>query len=212
MNRIIQKLYKNGIIPVVVIDNLDKSIPLVRALHEGGIDCVEVTFRTPQAAPAIQIMKEYYPDMLIGAGTVLTIEQVNQATKAGADFIVAPGLNEKVVDYAHKQNVFIIPGVCTPTEIEHAMELNLEFLKFFPAEASGGIKYIKALCGPYTNISFMPTGGINPSNVQDYLSFNKIFACGGTWIASKNLLDENKYEEINNNAILATKIIKELKR
>lgn len=196
MNEIISQFQKLGIIPVVKIDNAKDAVPLAKALCEGGLPVAEVTFRTDAAEEAIRLMCEAFPDMLVGAGTVLTTEQVDRAIGAGAKFIVSPGLNPKVVKYCIDKNVPITPGTSSPTDIEAALELGLDVVKFFPAEASGGIAKIKAMAAPYTTVKFMPTGGINAKNLQSYLDFPKIVACGGSWMVSGELINSGSFEEI----------------
>jgi 2-dehydro-3-deoxyphosphogluconate aldolase/(4S)-4-hydroxy-2-oxoglutarate aldolase len=196
MNEIITQFSKLGIIPVVAINDAKDAVPLAKALCEGGLPVAEVTFRTDAAEEAIRRMCEAYPDMLIGAGTVLTTEQVDRAVGAGAKFIVSPGLNPKVVKYCLEKNVPITPGTSSPTDIETALELGLDVVKFFPAEQSGGIAKIKAMAAPYTNVRFMPTGGISAANLKDYLDFPKIVACGGSWMVKGDLVKEGNFEEI----------------
>lgn len=182
MNETLEKLGQYGIVPVVVLNDSKDAEPLADALCEGGLACAEVTFRTKAAAESIKIMSEKHPEMLVGAGTVLTVEQVDEAVAAGAKFIVSPGLNSEVVKYCLDKNIAITPGVVTPSEMEQAIELGLNIVKFFPAEPSGGLSMIKAVSAPYTMLKFMPTGGINPGNVKEYLKSDKIFACGGSWM------------------------------
>ena len=196
MNEVIAQFQKLGIIPVVVIDDAKDAVPLAKALCEGGLPVAEVTFRTDAAEEAIRLMAESYPDMLIGAGTVLTTEQVDRAVAAGAKFIVSPGLNPKVVKYCQEKNVPITPGTARPTDIETALELGLDVVKFFPAEQNGGLAMIKAMAAPYTKVKFMPTGGINAKNLKSYLDFDKIIACGGSWMVPKDLVKEGKFDEI----------------
>ena len=196
MNDIIKKIEETRIIPVVVIEDKKDAAALADALCGGGIKCAEVTFRTAAARDAIRIMSETHPDMFVGAGTVLTTEQVDEALVAGAKFIVSPGLNPEVVRYCRDKDVTVIPGIMTPTEIEQALSLGLEVVKFFPAEAAGGLKMIKAMSVPYGNVRFMPTGGINASNIAEYLAFPKIIACGGSWMVSKDLIRDGKFDEI----------------
>ncbi len=211
MDKIISELRNIGIVPVIEIEDPAKAAKLAGALIAGGIGCAEVTFRTAGAAEAIKNMKAAYPDMLVGAGTVLTREQVDRAVEAGATFIVSPGLNPDTVKYCQEKDVPVIPGVITPSEIELALSLGLTFLKFFPAEAAGGLKMIKAVCAPYKMVSFMPTGGINIDNVNDYLSFDRIVACGGTWIVPKKALNEDNYDEITRLCKEAKEHIKEVR-
>lgn len=196
MNRIIEELACIGIVPVIKINDAGKAVDLVQALKRGGIPCAEVTFRTSEAAKAIKNITDAMEDVIVGAGTVTTIEQVDLALESGAKFIVAPGFNEKIVKYCMEKGVPVFPGVQTPSEIERAMELGLKTLKFFPAEQSGGVAMIKALTGPYGGIRFMPTGGITASNINDYLALDCIAACGGSFMAEPSLVDSGKYDEI----------------
>ena len=196
MNSILEKMQSFGIIPVIQIDKVEDSIPLAKALCEGGLPCAEITFRTEAAKEAIYEMSKNFPDMLIGAGTVLTIEQVDSAIEAGAKFVISPGLNPKIVKYCIENNILIIPGCSNPSDVEQAIEFGLEAVKFFPAEAAGGLKMIKAMSAPYTKMKFMPTGGINENNLNDYLSFNKIVACGGSWMVKPELVQNKSFDEI----------------
>lgn len=196
MNEVLERFQKLGIIPVVKIDNAKDAAPLAKALCEGGLPVAEVTFRTDAAEEAIRLMVKECPDMFVGAGTVLTTEQVDRAVAAGAKFIVSPGLNPKVVKYCVEKGVPITPGTSSPTDIEQALELGLEAVKFFPAEASGGLAKIKAMAAPYVNMKFMPTGGINQKNLTSYLDFPKILACGGSWMVSDALINAGQFDEI----------------
>ena len=196
MNKVLEEIQKIGIVPVVVLDDEKDAKPLAKALCEGGLPCAEVTFRTKAAEESIRIMSKEYPDMLVGAGTVLTTGQVDRAVEAGAKFIVSPGLNPKIVSYCIEKGIPVTPGCQTPSDIEKALELGLEVVKFFPAEPAGGLNMIKALAAPYTDVLFMPTGGINPKNVVDYLKFDRILACGGSWMVKGNLVKEGKFDEI----------------
>lgn len=207
MNNILNEIEKCGIIPVISLDNLDKALPLAKALYEADIKCLEITLRTNNACEIIEKISEEYDDLFIGAGTVLTIEQAEKAIKSGAKFIVSPGLNEKVVNYCKEKDILVIPGVLTPTEIEKALELELNTVKFFPSEPSGGINMIKALCAPYKELKFMPTGGININNLVDYLKNENIIACGGSWMVSGELIDNDDFETIKNKAIEAKNIV-----
>ena len=211
MNETLEKLGQYGIVPVVVLNDTKDAAPLADALCEGGLACAEVTFRTEAAAESIRIMSENHPEMLVGAGTVLTVEQVDEAVAAGAKFIVSPGLNPKVVKYCLDKNIPITPGVVTPSEMEQAIELGLNLVKFFPAEPSGGLNMIKAVAAPYTMLKFMPTGGVNPNNVREYLESDKIFACGGSWMVKGNLVDEGKFDEIQKLTKEAVEIVKEIR-
>lgn len=196
MNEMLLKIQKMGIVPVVKLDNAEDALPLAKALYDGGLPCAEITFRTAAAEEAIRIMRNAYPDMLIGAGTVLTCEQVDKAVNAGATFIVSPGLNPKVVKYCVDKNIPIVPGCSSPTDIEAALEFGLEVVKFFPAEAAGGLPMIKAMAAPYVNMKFMPTGGINAKNLLSYLDFNKVIACGGSWMVSDELIKAKDFAKI----------------
>ncbi|MBQ7058968.1 MAG: bifunctional 4-hydroxy-2-oxoglutarate aldolase/2-dehydro-3-deoxy-phosphogluconate aldolase [Firmicutes bacterium] len=211
MQDMMNRLYGIGIIPVVVLDRVEDAIPLAEALIKGGLPCAEVTFRTAAAEEAIRRISEAFPDMLVGAGTVLTTEQADRAITAGAKFIVSPGFNPKVTKYVLDKGVPMTPGVCTPSEIEGAMELGLDVVKFFPAEPAGGLPMIKALAGPYVGVKFMPTGGINAKNVRDYLAYNKIIACGGSWMVKGDLIREGKFDEIERMVREAAGIVKEIR-
>ena len=196
MNPVLEKIQQLGIVPVVVLNDARDASPLAKALCDGGLPCAEVTFRTEAAEEAIRIMSQEFPEMLVGAGTVLTTDQVDRAVAAGAQFIVSPGLNPKIVRYCTERNIPITPGTCNPSDVELAIELGLEVVKFFPAEASGGLDMIKAMSAPYTNVRFMPTGGINQKNLTTYLDFPKIIACGGSWMVSGDLIKEGNFDKI----------------
>lgn len=196
MNDLLKRLSKIGIVPVVTIHNADLAENLAQALCKGGLPCAEITFRTEAAAEAIKRIIAKYPDMCVGAGTVLTIQQVDAAVEAGAKFIVSPGLNPKIVQYCQKKGVLMIPGTSCPSDLEIALELGLDTVKFFPAEQSGGIAKIKAMSAPYGGLKFMPTGGINAENLNSYLSNPKIIACGGSWMVPTSLVDAENWEEI----------------
>jgi len=196
MNPILEEIRLLGIVPVIALDDVEDALPLAKALYDGGLPCAEVTFRTEAAEESIKAMTKAYPDMLVGAGTVLTTEQVDRAVNAGAKFIVSPGFNPKIVSYCLSKNIPIVPGCSSPSDIEQALEHGLELVKFFPAEASGGLAKIKAMAAPYTAIKFMPTGGISEKNLNSYLDFNKIIACGGSWMVSKDLLKAKDFDGI----------------
>ena len=206
-----EKFRTIGIVPVVVLDDAKDAVPLGNALCEGGLPCAEVTFRTAAAFDTIKAMKNNFPDMLIGAGTVLTPEQVDRALEAGASFIVSPGLNPRVVAHCLEVGVPIVPGTQTPSEMEQALEFGLEVVKFFPAEPAGGLKMIKAVAAPYTTLKFMPTGGINAQNVRDYLAYDRILACGGSWMVKKDLISAGKFDEIRAMTAEAAAIVKEVR-
>ncbi len=196
MNAVLEQISKIGIVPVVKIDRAEDALPLAKALCAGGLPCAEVTFRTAAAAEAIRIMTENFPDMCVGAGTVLDAGQVDAAVAAGAKFIVSPGLNPRTVKYCIEKNVPITPGTSSPSDIEQAIELGLDVVKFFPAEQSGGLAKIKAMAAPYVNMKFMPTGGINARNLTSYLDFNKIIACGGSWMVPGDLINAGEWDKI----------------
>ena len=193
---IAEQLKKSGIVPVIVLENVDNSENLAKALLDGGVNVAEVTFRAEGADKVISRMVKAYPDMLVGAGTVLTIEQLDRAKEAGAKFCVAPGLNPAIVKHAQEIGMPFIPGVATATEIEAALSLGITTVKFFPAEQAGGLSYIKAVSAPYPLMRFMPTGGINAENISNYLSFPKVIACGGSWIVAAKLLKEENWAEV----------------
>ena len=196
MNAVLEEISKIGIVPVIALDDAKDAEPLAKALVEGGIPCAEVTFRTACAADVIKIMTTKNPELLVGAGTVLTTEQVDRAVEAGAKFIVSPGLNPKVVKYCVDKGIPVTPGTSNPSDVEQAIELGLEVVKFFPAEQAGGLAMIKAMSAPYVNMKFMPTGCINADNLTSYLDFKKIIACGGSWMVKKDLVAAGKFDEI----------------
>lgn len=196
MNEVLQRVYQIGIIPVIAIDDADKAVPLAQALVKGGLPAAEVTFRTAAGEEAIRRIAAEVPDMLVGAGTVLTTEQADRAIAAGAQFIVSPGFNPAVTRYVIDKGVPMMPGTATPGEMEQAMSMGLDVVKFFPAEQNGGVAKLKAVAGPYTTLRWMPTGGVNTKNMMDYLSFDKIIACGGTWMVKKDLIEGEKWDEI----------------
>ena len=185
-----------GVVPVVVLDDVKDALPLAKALTEGGLPCAEVTFRTEAAEESIKVMAEAYPDMVVGAGTVLTIEQVDAAVKAGAKFIVSPGFDLEIVDYCLEKEIPIFPGCVTPSEVAQAVKRGLKVVKFFPAEPAGGVAMIKAMAAPYHQLRFMPTGGIGTQNLKDYLEFDKIICCGGSWMVKADLIKNGEFEKI----------------
>ncbi|MDP2572685.1 bifunctional 4-hydroxy-2-oxoglutarate aldolase/2-dehydro-3-deoxy-phosphogluconate aldolase [Vibrio penaeicida] len=196
MSTISEQLKALKVVPVIAIDKAEDIIELGKVLAENGLPVAEITFRSDAAVEAIRLLKESQPDMLIGAGTVLNAEQVKAAKAAGASFIVSPGLNPNTVKACQEEGIEIVPGVNNPSAIEAALELGLKTLKFFPAEASGGINMVKSLLAPYTDIELMPTGGINTKNVNDYLAIPRVIACGGTWMVDKKLIQEGKWDEL----------------
>lgn len=212
MNEVLKKMGQIGIIPVVVLHDVKDAKPLAKALLDGGLPCAEVTFRTEAAEESIRVMAEEYPQLLVGAGTVLTTEQVDRAVAAGAKFIVSPGLNPKVVRYCLDKGVPVTPGVVTPGEIEKALELGLDVVKFFPAEPSGGLPMIKAMAAAYTKLKFMPTGGINAENVVDYLKSDKILACGGSWMVKGDMIAAGEFDKITELCREAAELVKEIRK
>ncbi|MBE5843866.1 MAG: bifunctional 4-hydroxy-2-oxoglutarate aldolase/2-dehydro-3-deoxy-phosphogluconate aldolase [Butyrivibrio sp.] len=198
MDKVCEELYKIGIVPVIAIDDAKDAEPLAKALIEGGLPAAEITFRTDAAEEAIRIISEKYPEMIVGAGTVLNKEQADRAKAAGAKFIVSPGFNRSNVEYIQSIGVPVVPGTATPGEVEQAIELGLDAVKFFPAEQNGGIAKIKAMAAPYGKVHFMPTGGINKNNINDYLSFDKVFCCGGSWMVKNDMIAEGRFDEIRN--------------
>lgn len=209
MNEILNKIHEIGIVPVVVLNDAKDAEPLAKALCEGGLPCAEVTFRTEAAEEAIRIMTGQFPEMLVGAGTVLTTEQVDRAVAAGAKFIVSPGFNPTVVQYCIDKEIPITPGCMTPSEIEQALEHGLEVVKFFPAEPAGGLKMLKAMAAPYVGMKFMPTGGISAGNVREYLKYDRILACGGSWMVKGDLINAGDFDKIRELTQEAMEIVKE---
>ncbi len=210
MDKALENLGTIGIVPVVVLENADDAEPLSDALVNGGLPCAEVTFRTAAAEECIRRISRRHPQMFVGAGTVLSVEQADRAADAGAKFIVSPGLNPKVVEHCLKKGYPVCPGVMTPTEIELALGFGLDTVKFFPAEPAGGLKMIKAMAAPYTSLKFMPTGGINAVNVRDYLSYGKILACGGSWMVKGDLVKAGNFSEIERLTSEAAGIVREI--
>ncbi|QEO47488.1 keto-hydroxyglutarate-aldolase/keto-deoxy-phosphogluconate aldolase [Vibrio tarriae] len=196
-NQLEKQLSAMKVVPVIAIKHSEDAVQLAKTLVENGLPCAEVTFRTEAAAEAIRVMRQAYPEMLIGAGTVLRTDQVDAAIEAGVDFIVSPGFNPTIVKYCQQRGVTIVPGVNNPSLVEQAMEMGLKTLKFFPASASGGTDMLKALNAVYP-VKFMPTGGISAANIQDYLAISSVLACGGTWMVPGQLIDEQNWPEIGN--------------
>ena len=204
--KVLDIIEKCKVIPVIVIDDASNAVKLAQTLSEGGLNCIEITLRTEQALEAIKKITEKCPHIVVGAGTVLSTEQVDMAVEAGAKFIVSPGSNKKVIQYCKSKDIVIIPGVMTPTEIEKNLELGISVMKFFPAEAAGGINFINAVSAPYDNVRFMPTGGINMNNVMNYLENKKIIACGGSWMATKDMINQCKWDDIRDKAMEINKL------
>lgn len=196
MNPILKKLGAIGLVPVIKIEDASKALPLGRALIAGGLPCAEVTFRTAAAAEAIRAMTEGFPDMLVGAGTVISVELAKKAQAAGAKFIVSPGFNPAVVDWCLAEGIPVVPGVNNPSNVEAGLERGLEVLKFFPAEASGGVEMLDALAGPFPQVQFMPTGGIGANNLADYVKRSNVLAVGGSWMVKADMIERGDWEGI----------------
>jgi len=196
MNKILEKIGKLGIVPVVKIEKAEDALPLGKALIDGDLPIAEITFRTSAAEESIKTLTRELPNLLVGAGTVLTIEQVKKAVSAGAKFIVSPGFNPRVVDYCIENSIPVTPGINNPTQIEMALVRGIEVVKYFPAEASGGLSLLKSMSAPYAGIKFIPTGGINQDNLCSYLSNNKVLACGGSWMVKADLISSGNFTEI----------------
>jgi 2-dehydro-3-deoxyphosphogluconate aldolase/(4S)-4-hydroxy-2-oxoglutarate aldolase len=205
------RLRSAGVLPVVELPSPTLAVPLAETLRSAGLDAIEITFRADGAAQAIAAVRKAYPDVLVGAGTVLTLAQLQAAIEAGATFIVSPGFNQAIVERARAAHVVPLPGVCTPTEILMALEAGLTTLKFFPAEQAGGVPYLKALAGPFRNTLFVPTGGISAANLRDYLAVPSVLACGGSWLVKKELLAAGDFETVARLAADAVRVVKEVR-
>ena len=206
MKTLEEQFYDYAVVPVVVLDDAEDAAPLAEALVKGGLPCAEVTFRTEAAEESIRIMSEKYPEMLVGAGTVLTVEQVDHAVAAGAKFIVSPGFDPEIVDYCMEKNIPVFPGCVTPSEVAAAVKRGLKVVKFFPAEQSGGLAMIKAMAAPYTTVKFMPTGGISAKNLKEYLGFSKILCCGGSWMVKGDMIKNKEFDKITEMTREATEL------
>lgn len=211
MENIMVQIEKTGVIPVVVINDVEDAEPLAQALCEGGLPCAEVRFRTAAAEESIRKMTDIYPDMLIGAGTVLTTEQVDRAVAAGAKFIVSPGFDPEVVDYCILKQIPVFPGCITPSEVAQAVKRGLKVVKFFPAVQFGGVSTIQALTAPYVGLKFMPTGGVNAKNLADYLQCKSIIACGGSWMVKSDLIKAGEFEKIKDMTKEAVSLVNEIR-
>lgn len=196
MRTLEEQFYDYAVVPVVVLEDAEDALPLAKALIEGGLPCAEVTFRTDAAEESIRRICKIYSEMLVGAGTVLTVEQVDRALSAGAKFIVSPGFDPDIVDYCLEKKIPVFPGCATPSEVAQAAKRGMNVVKFFPAEQAGGIAMIKAMAAPYTAMRFMPTGGISAKNLKDYLGFEKILCCGGSWMVKGDFIKKGKFDEI----------------
>lgn len=206
MKTLEEQFYDYAVVPVVVLDDAEDAAPLAEALVKGGLPCAEVTFRTEAAEESIRIMSEKYPEMLIGAGTVLTTEQVDRAVAAGAKFIVSPGFDPEIVDYCMEKNIPVFPGCVSPSEVAQAVKRGLKVVKFFPAEQAGGLAMLKAMAAPYTMLKFMPTGGINTKNLKEYLGFSKILCCGGSWMVKGDMIKNKEFDKITEMTREATEL------
>lgn len=206
-----EKIQAMGVVPVVVLNDAKDAEPLAGALVRGGLPCAEVTFRTAAAEESIRRMAQAYPEMLVGAGTVLTTEQVDRAVAAGATFIVSPGFDPEIVDYCLAKNIPVFPGCITPSEVAQAVKRGLKVVKFFPAEQFGGVNTIKALAAPYVGLKFMPTGGVNTKNLPDYLGCKSIIACGGTWMVKGDLIAAGDYAKIEEMTRAAADMVKAIR-
>ena len=211
MSEMLKTIEGFGVVPVVVLNDAKDAAPLAKALCEGGLPCAEVTFRTEAAEESIRIMATEFPEMVIGAGTVLTIDQVDRAVGAGAKFIVSPGFDPEIVDYCISKGIVVLPGCITPSEVTQAVKRGLEVVKFFPAEQFGGVATIKALAAPFTSVRFMPTGGISAKNLADYLGFKKIVACGGSWMVKGDLVAAGEFDKIKEMTAEAVALVKEIR-
>ncbi len=208
MEKMIEKF---GVMPVVVLHDAGDALPLAKALIKGGLPCAEVTFRTDAAEESIRLMAEHFPEMLVGAGTVLTIEQADRAAAAGAKFIVSPGFDPEIVDYCIDHKIPVFPGCITPSEVAQAVKRGLKVVKFFPAEQFGGVQTIKALAAPYTMVRFMPTGGVNAKNLKEYLSCDRILCCGGSWMVKGDLIKAGEFDRICEMTKEAVELVKEIR-
>lgn len=206
MKTLEEQFYDYAVVPVVVLDDAEDAAPLAEALVKGGLPCAEVTFRTEAAEESIRIMSEKYPEMLVGAGTVLTTEQVDRAVAAGAKFIVSPGFDPEIVDYCMEKNIPVFPGCVSPSEVAQAVKRGLKVVKFFPAEQAGGLAMLKAMAAPYTMLKFMPTGGINTKNLKQYLGFSKILCCGGSWMVKGDMIKNKEFDKITEMTREATEL------
>ena len=211
MKTLEERFYDYAVVPVVVLNNADDAVPLADALIKGGLPCAEVTFRTDAAEESIRRICESFPDMLVGAGTVLTTEQVERAYKAGAKFIVSPGFDPEIIDYCISIGLPVLPGCITPSEIAQAVKRGLKVVKFFPAEQSGGVAMIKAMAAPYSMVKFMPTGGISTKNLADYLSCDKILCCGGSWMVKEDLIKSGSFDKITDMTREATALARSIR-
>lgn len=212
MNELEEKFYETRVVPVVVLEDAEDAVPLAQALVEGGLLSAEVTFRTAAAEESIRRMTEAFPQMLVGAGMVLTKEQVDAAAAAGAKFIVSPGFDPEIVDYCLEKKIPVLPGCISPSEVAQAVKRGLTIVKFFPAEQAGGIAMIKAMAAPYVGLKFMPTGGINAGNLTEYLSCDKILCCGGSWMVKGDLVKAGDFGNIRELSAETRKLVDTIRK
>ena len=206
-----ERLRRYGILPVVELEDLNQADDLFAALSAGGIAAAEITLRSPDSAVALEKLIERHPDALLGAGTVRTLDDARRMVGIGASFVVSPGTDEEMIDYCLQHDVLVLPGVCTPTEVLRALRVGARLLKFFPAEAAGGVRFLKALSGPFRDVNFVPTGGISEANLETYLRLPQVAACGGSWMVAPELLVAGKFGEIAELARRALDIVKEVR-
>jgi len=211
VHNIFQTIGRLGVIPVVTLDDASQAMPVCQALLAGGLSVVEITFRTSAAAEAIAIVSREIPEMLVGAGTILTTDQAKQAFDSGATFMVSPGFNPRVVQFCIENKTPVTPGCSNPTDLTMAVEYGLDVVKFFPAESLGGLKMLKALAAPFRMLQFIPTGGIDPVNLREYLGFDRVLACGGTWIAKPDMVRSNDYGLITSVSRTSVEVVREFR-
>lgn len=205
---VVKKIEELKLVPVVKLDRAEDAKPLAKALCDGGLPVAEVTFRTAAAEESIRIMRREFPDMLVGAGTVVNIQQAQKAYDAGAQFIVSPGMSRAIIEFAKEKGIAVFPGACTPTEVMIAMEYDLPVVKFFPAKQYGGLNTIKALSGPFPTVKFMPTGGVSSENIMEFLAYDKIAACGGSWMVNETYIKEQNFQKIKEITEAAVQLLK----
>lgn len=209
---LVEQIEQLGLVPVVVMEDPERAVPLAEALIQGGLPCAEITFRTAAAARVLERLSRDVPQLLLGAGTVLSPAQVQEAQKAGARFVVSPGFDPEVVEFCGKKKIPIFPGVCTPTEVQAALRQGLSVLKFFPAEALGGVAFLRALAAPFRQVRFIPTGGIDSQNLGAYLGVPAVLACGGSWMVTSRLIEQGNFQEIRRRVAEAVALVQEIRR
>lgn len=209
-SKVFEMIEQTKLVPVVALNDAKDAVDLAKALYRGNLPAAEITFRTAAAEESIRRIANEVPEVLVGAGTIINVDQAKRAVEAGAQFLVSPGVNRKVIEYAQEAGVALLPGVCTPSEIITCLEYGIEVVKFFPAKQYGGLDTIKALAPVFPNLRFMPTGGVNPGNVLDFLSFERIVAVGGSWMVKTDWIDEGKFDLVEQTAKSAMEIVKSL--